>query len=147
MTPRSPLNLAVSVTFAASAALFAACGPSPITANRIEAALQAEFVNLVELQVSRLGLRPLAAADIVATTYCRRASGGDSGAGEWSCALVWQAPDRRSVRETYDVSVTTDGCYSASVSGDTLGGPMLKGADGRDVRNLLYVFEGCFETM
>ena len=43
-------------------------------------------------------------------------------------------------------SVNTDGCYSATVSGESLGGPTLRTPDGRSVRNLLYAFEGCFDT-
>jgi hypothetical protein len=69
-----------------------------------------------------------------------------SGAGEWACTLVWQGPDRRTLRDTYDLTVGTDGCFAASVSGESLGGPTLKAADGRTVRNLLYAFEGCFDT-
>jgi hypothetical protein len=42
--------------------------------------------------------------------------------------------------------VTTDGCYTATVEGESLGGPTVKRSDGRDVKNLLYVFEGCFDT-
>jgi hypothetical protein len=34
----------------------------------------------------------------------------------------------------------------ATASGESLGGPMLKSEDGRAVRNLLYAFEGCFDT-
>jgi hypothetical protein len=62
------------------------------------------------------------------------------------CTLVWQGPDRRTLRDTYDLMVGTDGCFAASVSGESLGGPTLKATDGRTVRNLLYAFEGCFDT-
>jgi hypothetical protein len=48
--------------------------------------------------------------------------------------------------DTYDVSVSTDGCYTATVDGEQLGGPAIKASDGSDVRNLLYAFEGCFDT-
>ena len=61
--------------------------------------------------------------------------------------LVWQGPDRRTLRDTFDVFVNTDGCYTATVEGEALGGPTLKSEDGRVVRNLLYAFEGCFDTM
>jgi hypothetical protein len=62
-------------------------------------------------------------------------------------ALVWQGPDRRTLRDTYDLSVTTDGCYTATATGEGLGGPTLKTRDDREVRNLLYVFEGCIDAM
>jgi hypothetical protein len=44
--------------------------------------------------------------------------------------------------------VTTDGCYTATVdaSDSRLGGPTLTARDGTTVTNLLYVFDGCFDT-
>jgi hypothetical protein len=53
------------------------------------------------------------------------------------------------LRDAYDLFVGTDGCYTATVdvTEGHLGGPTVKSSDGRDVRNLLYAFEGCFDTM
>ena len=115
------------------------CGASPITSTRIERALETTFANLVELQVSRMGLRPVTAPDFAVTAICRKPlAGGGTGAGEWVCTLVWQGPDHRTLRDTYDLLVATDGCYAATVAGESLGGPTLKAPDGRQVRNLLY---------
>jgi hypothetical protein len=123
------------------------CGASPITSTRIETAIQTTFANLVELQVARLRLPPMTAPDFAVTAICRKqVAGADAGAGEWTCTLVWQGPDRRTLRDTYDLLVTTDGCYTATVAGESLGGPTLKASDGSAVRNLLYAFEGCFDT-
>jgi hypothetical protein len=123
------------------------CGRSPITSKRIEPALETTFANLVELQVSRLRLPAMRAPDFAVTAICRRlTTGGEVGAGEWTCTIVWQGPDRRTLRDTYDLFVQTDGCYTASVSGETLGGPTLALRDGGKTRNLLYTFEGCFDT-
>jgi hypothetical protein len=122
------------------------CGPGHISSTRIQTALETTFANLVELQVSRLGLPPMAAPDFAVTAICRKqVAGSDAGAGDWVCTLVWQGPDRRTLRDTYDLFVTTDGCYAATVAGEALGGPTLKAPDGRAVRNLLYAFEGCFD--
>jgi hypothetical protein len=60
--------------------------------------------------------------------------------------VVWQGPDRRRLRDTYELFVTTDGCYMATASVEALGGPVLRAENGREVRNLLYAFEGCFDT-
>src|SRR5262249_31346365 len=123
------------------------CGQSPITSKRIETAIETTFANLVELQVSSMRLPPMSAPDFAVTAICRRqGSGGDAGAGEWTCTLVWQGPDKRTLRDSYELFVTTDGCYAATVSGESLGGPVLTSSDGRKVRNLLYAFEGCFDT-
>jgi hypothetical protein len=124
------------------------CGSSPITSARIERAIAPTFANLLRVQVSWLGLPPVALSDITVTASCRRlvVGGGAAGSGEWICTLIWQVPSRDSLRDEYDLLVTTDGCYTATVDGAQLGGPTLKSSDGIDVRNLLYTFEGCFDT-
>jgi hypothetical protein len=130
-----------------AALLSSNCGSSPITADRIERAVEQTFANLVEVQVARLRIPPVDVAQLEVTASCRtRAAARDTGAGEWTCRLRWLGPDRQPLRDTFDVVVTTDGCYTATAEGDQLGGPTLKATDGRDVRNLLYVFEGCFDT-
>jgi hypothetical protein len=73
-------------------------------------------------------------------------AGSNAGAGSWECRLVWQSPDHQTQHDRYDLSVATDGCYTATATGENLGGPALKARDGREVRNLLYAFEGCFDT-
>jgi hypothetical protein len=72
-----------------AAFFLAGCGTSPITSTRIERALETTFANLVELQVSRMGLRPMTAPDFAVTAICRRQADkqyGDpaSGIARWS---------------------------------------------------------------
>jgi hypothetical protein len=124
------------------------CGPSPITTARLERAIAPTFANLVHAQLSRIGLTPIAASDIRVTASCYRAGGGNTGAGDWVCTLVWSGPNGATLHDLYDVSVGTDGCYAASVDAAEaqLGGPVIRTPDGREVRNLLYAFEGCFDT-
>ena len=84
---------------------------------------------------------------VTANASCRKLQTETStGSGPWVCTLVWDGPNRQSLRDNYDVFVTTDGCYTALVAGETLGGPTVKSLDGREIRNLLYAFEGCFDT-
>jgi hypothetical protein len=140
------LGLRVALAAALSVVMFG-CGESPITSTRIEAAIARTFANLVEVQVSRLGLAPTKATDFAVTAMCRKqTAGSNAGAGDWICRLVWRSPDRQTINSTYDLSVTTDGCYTATVDGESLGGPTLKASDGSVVRNLVYTFEGCFDT-
>jgi len=123
------------------------CGSSPITSTRMEGSFATTFANLVQVQVSWLGLPPMTASDFAAKATCRRlTTGAIAGSGEWLCTIVWKGPEKQFLRDTYDLFVMPDGCYMAQVSGESLGGPVLKAADGRDVRNLLYAFDGCFDT-
>ena len=124
------------------------CGPGPLTSARIEGAIAPTFANLVHVQLSRMGLPLMMASDLNVTASCRKAAAasGATGAGDWVCTLVWQAPNRVSVRDEYDLSVGTDGCYTATVESAQRGGPTIKASDGSDVRNLLDTFEGCFDT-
>jgi ABC-2 type transport system permease protein len=122
------------------------CGPSVITADRIERAIEPTFANLVEVQVAWLQIPPMAASDVEATASCRRrVAGSDAGSGDWVCRLRWLGPDRQALRDTFDVVVATDGCYTATAEGEQLGGLTLRSRGGREVRNLLHAFEGCFE--
>jgi hypothetical protein len=59
---------------------------------------------------------------------------------------MWCAPDQQPLRDTFDLFVMTDGCYTATVSGEKLGGPTLRASNGNPVRTLLYTFDGCFDT-
>jgi hypothetical protein len=72
-----------SVLAAMAAISVAGCGLSSITPTRIEAALERTFANLVELQVSRLGLPPMPAPDFAVTAICQKQlAGTEKGAGD-----------------------------------------------------------------
>jgi hypothetical protein len=136
-----------TVSAVAAALIVSGCsGYSPITAARIEKNIASIFSNLVEAQVSWLGLPRLTASEVGASAHCLKLPTGGTGAGEWVCTVIWMGPQGQSVRDAYDLFVTTDGCYMASLAGESLGGPILKTKDGKNVRNLLYAFDGCFDT-
>ena len=144
-------QLSVQNVFVALTAVVAiGCGPSPITSARIARAIAPTFANLVHVQLSRIGLPPVAASDIKVMASCRKLVGGNGviGSGDWVCTLVWYGPNRRPLGDIYDLSVGTDGCYTATVEGAEaqLGGPTIVAPDGRSIRNLLYTFEGCFDV-
>src|SRR5262245_31094789 len=121
------------------------CGASPITPARIEAAVAPTFANLVHIQMGWLGLPPMPVSDFGVKASCRRLAGESAGSGEWTCILNWQGPDRKTLRDNYELFVTTDGCYTATAAVENVGGPTLRAEDGTEVRNLLYAFEGCFD--
>ena len=131
----------------AAALVVSGCsGYSPITQARIETAIASTFSNLVETQVSWLELPRLTAREVAASANCLKLPTGGTGAGEWVCTVIWMGPQGQSVRDAYDLFVATDGCYLAALAGESLGGPILKTSDGKNVRNLLYAFDGCFDT-
>jgi hypothetical protein len=141
-------TLIVRAVVAISAAL-AVCGCSsysPITPARLEKAVASTFGNLVETQVSWVGLPSMTATEVAASAHCLKLPNGGQGSGEWVCTVIWMGPQGQSVRDAYDLFVATDGCYMASLSGESLGGPVLTRQDGTNVRNLLYAFDGCFDT-
>ena len=136
------------VVAAAAIAAASSCGASSITSDRIERAIEPTFARLVQAQVSSLKLRPVQASDVDVAASCRKlAAGRDSGAGDWVCRLSWVGPDRQPLHDSFDLFVTPDGCYTATAEGEHFGGPTLRATDGTVVRNLLYVFEGCFDAM
>jgi hypothetical protein len=134
------------VALAVAGLVVAGCDYTPITQGRIEGAIAPTFANLVHVQMSWLGMPPMAVSEFGVKARCTKPSGQHAGSGEWMCAVTWQGPNGRRIRDTYEVFITTEGCYTATASTESVGGPTLKAEDGRDVRNLLYAFDGCFDT-
>ncbi|HEY3819699.1 MAG TPA: hypothetical protein VGL81_21170 [Polyangiaceae bacterium] len=126
------------------------CGPNGITARRIEHALAPTFANLIQTQESLLGLTGLDVAALRASATCHRIGPGNDnrGAGDWLCTIEWFPPGRRAPwLDKYELSVTTDGCYTATADGEEghLGGPRITLRSGPTIANLLYAFDGCFD--
>jgi ABC-2 type transport system permease protein len=109
------------------------------------------FVNLIGVQESRLGHAGVDVHAFGATAACKRLGPGRdaTGGGNWTCMVNWSVPGRKgSLHDTYDLSVTADGCFTATADSAEahVGGPSLTTHDGRTLPNLLYVFDGCFDT-
>ena len=128
------------------------CGPDQgVTAPRVEAAVASTFANLVHVQQPRLGGAPVLASALRATATCTKtgALGEARGAGGWRCTVHWFLPGHApAVQDTYDVQITADGCYTATADAADahVGGPTLRAVGGAPVANLLYAFDGCFDT-
>ena len=137
-------------------AVTAACGPSPITTERLERSVGPTFNNLVRAQLDRMGFTPPTAGGLAVIAACQKVATGSGtagsfenrGSGEWQCAIDWHTANGQTLRDTYDLAVGADGCYAATIDGaeSQVGGPTVQTRDGRTVRNLLYTFEGCFDT-
>jgi hypothetical protein len=124
-----------------------ACGTSSITSSRVERAVGRTFANLVPLQLARLDLPPIDRAALKVIASCYRPAGGAAGSGAWVCTVIWSGENGVLLRDTYDVMVTPDGCYTAAVDPveGQVGGSITRTQRGREARNLLYTFEGCFD--
>jgi hypothetical protein len=150
MSSRSMHGRSAGAWLAATMLLLSSCGSGGVTANRIEDALAPTFANLIQLQRSILGLPDVDASALRASASCHKLGQGMdvSGGGNWTCTIVWFLPGHRGpLRDAYDLSVTMDGCYTATSEGAEghLGGPTITMQDGTPTTNLLYVFDGCFD--
>jgi len=128
------------------------CGSKGVTAKRLENGVAPTFANLVHVQQPMLGGPPVDAAALRSSASCQKVSVAGAtdteGGGSWRCTITWFIPGHPvPVRDTYDLAVTMDGCYTATADGAEahVGGPTLKTLSGTTVTNLLYVFDGCFD--
>ncbi len=134
-----------------AAAPITGCRSHAVTTARLEPAFAATFANLIAVEEGRLGLPPVAAASLGATASCRRLGPGTapSGSGQWVCTVSWSGPGRgaRALRDTFELEVTADGCFTASADGAEahVGGPTLTVKSGAVEVNLVYAFDGCFD--
>jgi hypothetical protein len=131
-------------------ALLSACHGTNIDTSRVERAMGITFANLVEVQERLMGAPAISAEALHASATCHRTGPGAraTGSGDWSCTVAWGVPGRRgALRDTYELSITGDGCFTASADATEahVGGPTLKTPKGETVPNLLYVFNGCFD--
>jgi hypothetical protein len=132
--------------------LVAGCGSKGVTSGRLEAAVAPTFANLIHTQEAALGATAIDPASLRASARCHKAdpAAGKQGGGSWVCTITWHSPRRPLVPlvDTYDVAVTMDGCYTATADSAEahVGGPTLMTRDGSMVPNLVYAFDGCFDT-
>jgi hypothetical protein len=126
------------------------CGRDDTTARRLESAVASTFANLIHSQETILGVVPVEASALRASASCHKVviASGATGGG-WRCTVTWFAPGHReALRDTYDVSLSTDGCYTATADGAEahVGGPTILRRSGETLTNLVYAFDGCFDT-
>lgn len=123
------------------------CGPVDITAPRLQAAVGPAFARLYVLQTALRGRPGLTTAwvDPAATCSRRESAGATSGAGDWTCAVVFRTSDGVGATAVYEVTARPGGCYTADGPASVVGPRTLSTPDG-DVVNPLLRFDGCFDT-
>ena len=145
----------VAVVTAAVIALLAIAtnwGPAGVTAPRLRANLTPVFNNLTLLQQRQLGRTVPAGAKLNVVPNCSRRASTPQGPGDWICTLTVFIPQPgaqpfQQTPVTYDVSVTSDGCYKAESPPTFVGQQTMRDAAGNSVVNPLFTIYGCFNTL
>ncbi len=127
-------------------------GPPGVTAARLQASLTPTFNRLTLLQQRELGRAVPKGATLNVLPTCSRRGSSPHGPGDWICTLTVFIPQAGAVpfQQTpvsYDVSVTSDGCYKAQSPPAFIGQQLMRDAHGHQIVNPLYTIYGCFDTM
>jgi ABC-2 type transport system permease protein len=133
-------------------AISADWGPVGVTAARLKASLIPAFNNLTLLQQRELGRQVPAGARLNILPNCSRRGPTADGPGDWVCTMNVIIPATGAVPfsttiVTYDVSVTSDGCYKAQSPPAFIGQQTMRDAAGGTVVNPLYTIYGCFNPL
>lgn len=143
----------VLVTATAMVALLAAAsnwGPTAITQTRLERSIVTDFRNLTVLQQKYLGRRDLAGREMRILPSCRRpgVTTTTRGPGDnWVCVLDVFTPSGAQFTVDYDVTVQTNGCYTAEGPPAFIGPLTIRDRQGRRRLNPLFRFDGCFDVV
>jgi hypothetical protein len=128
----------------------ATSGGSIITAPRLARSVTTAFVNVYTQQARILGHKGVTPASLRPQAMCDRGYGvPQSGPGTtWNCLVSWQDPNMPMPSTGYgkiEVTVHTNGCYTASPSSSLVGYQTITAADGTTVTNPAYEFDGCID--
>ena len=124
-------------------------GPTAITQARLEHSIVEDFRNLTVLQQKYLGRRELAGKELRILPSCRRhgVATPRRGPGDnWVCVLNVFTPTGGQVTIDYDVTVQTNGCYTAEGPPAFIGPLTIRDRQGRRRVNPLFRFDGCFDV-
>jgi len=148
MPSRPHLVLAALSSAAALAGLLAGCS-SDVTTPRVERSLGPTFANLYVQQQTLLGHTGLTAATVAPRPTCSRTNPAahNKGAGtDWICQVSWTGPDHKPLKGKFELTIHPNGCYEAGGPTKVIGPVTIRAADGKDVTNPVFEFDGCFDT-
>jgi ABC-2 type transport system permease protein len=141
--------LVIAVALVVFLAVASNWGPTAITQARLERSIVRDFRNLTVLQQKYLGRRELAGKELRILPSCRRPglSTPRRGPGDnWVCVLNVFTPTGGQVTIDYDVTVQTNGCYTAEGPPAFIGPLTIRDRQGRRRVNPLFRFDGCFDV-
>ena len=128
----------------------ASTGTSDVTRARLERSLPTTFANAYVQQAAILGHSGITVASLDAKATCDK--GGphvaDHGAGaDWICYMAWNDPavDASLLPGKFELNTHTNDCYTATGPSKIVGLLTISDARGRDVRNPVHEFDGCFD--
>ena len=146
-----PIRVLAAAT--ALVALLAAAsnwGPTAITQTRLERSIVRDFRNLTVLQQKDLGRRDLSGRNMRILPSCRRQGvpTPTRGPGDnWVCFLDVFTLSGAQITVDYDVTVQTNGCYTAEGPPAFIGPLTIRDRQGRRRLNPLFRFDGCFDVV
>lgn len=129
--------------------LAAGCGSPDITPPRLSADIATNFPRQYREQLRLEGQpRPTEQA-VQARVSCTK--GGDQvpdrGPGkDWVCVVTWVDASGSRRTSSYEVNARTEACYTATDPALTAHHQFVTRADGTQVDNPLYQFDGCFDV-
>jgi hypothetical protein len=141
----------VVVVAVGGAVLAGTGGGSSVTQPRLERSLPVTFANLYADQAKLLGHKGVAPASLNAKAMCDKGGAVEENVGpgsNWNCLVSWTDPNNPMPVEGYgkfEVSVHSNGCYTAGGPSKLVGFQALTDTRGREVTNPVYEFDGCFD--
>src|SRR3954452_1063563 len=143
---------ALAIVVAVGGAVLAGTGGgSSVTAPRLERSLPVTFANLYADQAELLGHQGVTPASLHAKAMCDKGGAVEANIGpgsNWNCLVSWTDPNVPMPNEGYgkfEVSVHSNGCYTAGGPSRLVGFQTITDAKGNEVTNPVYEFDGCFD--
>lgn len=141
----------VAVVAIGGAVLAGTGGGSSVTAPRLERSLAVNFANLYADRATMLGHPGITPSSLGARAMCDKGGAveDDIGPGSnWNCLVTWTDPNNPMPPEGYgkfEVTVHSNGCYTAGGPSKLVGFQTITDKKGRQVTNPVYEFDGCFD--
>jgi hypothetical protein len=129
--------------------VLSAFSSSDVTRNRLERSLPQTFSNLYIQQAKILGHKGLTVQSLQAHATCDKGGPNvfDHGPGaDWICLMTWHDPylDPTLLPGKFEMNVHSNDCYTAGGPSKIVGLLTITDAQGNDVPNPVFEFDGCF---
>lgn len=148
---RRPIRVLVIATgLVALLAVASNSGPTALTQTRLERSIVTNFRNLTVLQQRYLGRHDVAGREMRILPSCRRqgVATPTRGPGDnWVCYLDVFTSSGAQFTVDYDLTVQTNGCYTAEGPPAFIGPLTIRDRQGRRRVNPLFRFDGCFDVV